>query len=185
MKKHRLKKCLFSSLLLLVCSQSIAKSTFIRSGDIGAYGIPIVAGLITLLKSDWDGSKQWGASMGGYALFQEGLLKNVVKETRPTGTAQDSFPSGHAAAAFTGALFLQRRYGWHYGVPALLAASYVGFVRVHADKHHFHDIYGSFVFSLATVLIFTKPFKAKKFTVSVSPEVGGNMTGLRLTAKAM
>lgn len=173
--------CLF----LFTSSTSLAKSTFIRSGDVAAYGLPVVAGLVTLFKQDWDGTKQFGADMGAYVALQEGLLKNVVQERRPTGNAKDSFPSGHAAAAFTSALFLQRRYGMRYGIPALLTASYVGFVRIHADKHHFHDVFGSFVFSLATVLVFTKPYKNKNFTVSVTPEVGGKMTGLTLTAKTL
>src|SRR5437868_3033222 len=47
------------------------------------------------------------------------ILKAAVDEKRPNGHAH-SFPSGHTSDAAFGAAFLQRRYGWTYGVPAYL-----------------------------------------------------------------
>ena len=52
------------------------------------------------------------------------ILKPIVDRTRPDGDGQ-SFPSGHAASAFVGAAFLQRRYGWRFGVPAYALANLV------------------------------------------------------------
>jgi len=68
-----------------------------------------------------------------------GVLKYTVNETRPNGGAH-SFPSGHASAAFTGAEFIRKEYGWGWGVPAYVAASFVAWSRVEADKHYTHDV---------------------------------------------
>ena len=37
-----------------------------------------------------------------------------------------SFPSGHTSAAFTGAAFMDYKYGLKYGLPAYILASFVG-----------------------------------------------------------
>jgi hypothetical protein len=68
-----------------------------------------------------------------------GALKYSVNETRPNGGAH-SFPSGHASAAFTGAEFIRKEYGWGWAAPAYLAASFVAWSRVEADKHYTHDV---------------------------------------------
>jgi hypothetical protein len=68
-----------------------------------------------------------------------GILKYTVNETRPNGGAH-SFPSGHASAAFTGAEFIRKEYGWGWGAPAYVAASFVAWSRVEADKHYTHDV---------------------------------------------
>ena len=41
--------------------------------------------------------------------------------------------------AFSGATFLQKRYGWSYGLPAYALATFVGYSRVAADRHHWWD----------------------------------------------
>ncbi len=68
-----------------------------------------------------------------------GLLKYAVDETRPNG-GRYSFPSGHAAAAFTGAEFIRKEYGWSWAAPAYVAAGFVAWSRVEADKHYTHDV---------------------------------------------
>jgi membrane-associated phospholipid phosphatase len=75
----------------------------------------------------------------GRAGVTTGVLKYTVDETRPNGGAH-SFPSGHASAAFTGAEFIRKEYGWGWGAPAYLAASFVAWSRVEADKHYTHDV---------------------------------------------
>jgi len=45
--------------------------------------------------------------------------KYGVHSTGPDGQ-QHSFSSGHAAVTFSAAQFLQKRYGWEYGVSAYL-----------------------------------------------------------------
>lgn len=66
-------------------------------------------------------------------------LKFAVNEKRPNG-GDHSFPSGHTSFAFSGAEFIRKEYGWQWGIPAYLAAGYVGWSRVEANAHHTHDV---------------------------------------------
>lgn len=67
-------------------------------------------------------------------------LKYSVGKERPDGSDNLSFPSGHTSSAFSGASFMAKRYGWDVGIPAYIAASFVGYSRVHADKHDWVDV---------------------------------------------
>jgi membrane-associated phospholipid phosphatase len=68
-------------------------------------------------------------------------LKYTVPENRPNGGAH-SFPSGHTASAFMGAEFIRKEYGWWWGGPSLLAASYVGWTRQQSRNHYTRDVLG-------------------------------------------
>jgi|GEM_PF-6633397 len=66
-------------------------------------------------------------------------LKHVCKENRPDGSGADSFPSGHAALAFTSAAVLdssQPGRGWM----GYLAAGFISWERVEDRKHFWRDI---------------------------------------------
>ena len=73
----------------------------------------------------------------------------IVREQRPDKSDFQSFPSDTAALAFAPAQFLWDRYGWEYGVPAYLAAGFVGYSRVDAKKHHWYDVAASAGMSFA------------------------------------
>jgi membrane-associated phospholipid phosphatase len=64
------------------------------------------------------------------------VLKYSVPRERPEG----SDTSGHTSAAFSGATFIHRRYGWKYGIPAYLAVAFVGWSRVESGKHYSDDV---------------------------------------------
>lgn len=66
-------------------------------------------------------------------------LKYSVDEQRPNGGGQ-SFPSGHTSMAFMGAEFIRKQYGWGWGVPAYLGASFVGWTRVWSGNHWTRDV---------------------------------------------
>jgi hypothetical protein len=126
-----------------------------RAGTLLMYAVPASALLATWILDPEDSpSVQAGQSplllMGGTprhdlllalgrAAVTTGALKYGVNETRPNGGSY-SFPSGHAAAAFTGAEFIRKEYGWQWGAPAYLAAGFVAWSRVKADKHYIHDV---------------------------------------------
>lgn len=116
-----------------------ADDSIVRAGDNLQIGIPLVAGMISLLKNDYEGTAQWaeGALWTSVATH---TLKFAVDEERPNGNDNNSFPSGHTSAAFQGAAFLQMRYGWEYGLPAYAAAGFVGYSRVHGDYHYWRDV---------------------------------------------
>jgi len=67
-------------------------------------------------------------------------LKFTVQRTRPDGSDNYSFPSGHSAGAFATAGVLQHHYGWKAGVPATLVAGYVATARVHDNRHYLSDV---------------------------------------------
>lgn len=67
-------------------------------------------------------------------------LKAVVHETRPDGSANNSFPSGHTATAFLGADLVRQDYGWGWGAGAYAIAAGVGVMRVVHKRHYWYDV---------------------------------------------
>lgn len=87
-----------------------------------------------------DGSPRHDLALAfGRSLVLTQTSKYAFNETRPNGGSH-SFPSGHTAAAFTGAEFIRKEYGWWWGIPAYAMASYVGWSRVDARQHYTHDV---------------------------------------------
>ncbi|MEK6542094.1 MAG: phosphatase PAP2 family protein [Pseudomonadota bacterium] len=92
-----------------------------------------------LIEDDDEGLRQSAYSLGTAFLVTEGL-KRTFPETRPDGSDNRSFPSGHTSVSFAAAATLQQRHGWDVGIPAHLAAAFVGVARHEAGKHHWHDV---------------------------------------------
>lgn len=124
------------------------------ASDIARDALVIAALGVPLVKKDGDGAVQAGLSMvaaGGTSY----LLKEAFPETRPDGSDNKSFPSGHTAISFSAAATLQNRYGWKIGLPAHAAAAFVGVARVEADKHHWYDVVAGAALGELTGLLIT------------------------------
>jgi membrane-associated phospholipid phosphatase len=67
-------------------------------------------------------------------------LKETVHRTRPDGSDNLSFPSGHAANAFAWAAIADRYYGRKAGIAAYTAAGLIGLSRVDNRKHNVSDV---------------------------------------------
>ena len=71
-------------------------------------------------------------------------IKYTVREPRPDGSANNSFPSGHTATTFMGAELVRIEYGdespW-YSVGAYAVATTVGVLRVYNERHWFTDVF--------------------------------------------
>ena len=71
-------------------------------------------------------------------------IKYIVREPRPDGSANNSFPSGHTATTFMGAELVRIEYGdespW-YSVGAYAVATTVGVLRVYNERHWFTDVF--------------------------------------------
>lgn len=138
------------------------------AGTAVAVALPVVAGGITAWKQDWTGSAQLVVS----TVLTVGTvygLKHIVKECRPFATPcthggpnWDSMPSDTSALAFAPAEFLRERYGWQYGLPAYAAATFVGWSRVDAQKHHWYDVAASFGVSLLYNEFITTRYRPRK-----------------------
>jgi PAP2 superfamily protein len=98
-------------------------------------------------------------------------LKHVTSRERPDGSAQTSFPSGHAADTFAFATALERHFGWKGAVPAYTFASYVAISRLPANRHWFSDaVFGSAVGIIAGR---TVTRHGREFPVTVATMPGG------------
>lgn len=145
------------------------------SGDVIFVAAPLTCLATTIFLGDMQGLKQ-GAFAGATSLGVTYLLKFAVGKERPDGGNNLSFPSAHTAVTFTGAAFLQRRYGWQWGVPAYLLAGYVGWSRTYANKHDWWDVVAGAVIGAGSAYIFTRPF-AKKHHLSIAPVATGRDFG--------
>ncbi len=67
------------------------------------------------------------------------ILKRLTREPRPDGTTLDSFPSGHATAAFATATMMAQ---YHPREAALwfAGAAAIGYSRVALRRHHWWDV---------------------------------------------
>jgi len=149
-------KILFSFILFLYINVAFTQNKQIsKSGDIIQLALPIVAFSSTLV--DYDGYKpiiQFLES-GTLSLVLTRGLKKIVNKKRPSG-GDYSFPSGHTSCAFTGAAFLERRYGFKIGIPAYALASYVAFSRIKTNRHDWYDVGAGAAIGILSVYIFTK-----------------------------
>ena len=79
-----------------------------------------------------------GIGYGSMFLLTQGL-KMVVHEQRPDGSNYHSFPSGHTAAAITGAELIRQDYGWGWGAAFYACGGAVAYGRVIHERHWWWD----------------------------------------------
>lgn len=176
-----------SVLSVSVCSQSYAPAVpeFHRtkaqkgvkvSTDVLLVALPASALVGTLVMKDWKGLLQ-GVETAAVTTAATYILKYSIKEKRPDGSDYHSFPSGHTAFTFASAAYLQRRYGWAVGGPAYALATYVGWGRCFAKKHHWYDVLAGAAIGAGSAYIFTKPF-ARRHNLQISPVADNTSIGV-------
>ena len=162
----------FVILLLAVTfllSQS-AQAQFVRkSTDVLCLVPTATAAVLTLVKKDEKGLKQLALSTLTSVALSYTLEASICK-ARPDGDGMHAMPSTHTMIAFSGASFLQRRYGWKWGAPAYALSTYVAWGRVHSDRHDIWDVLAGTAIGVGCTYIFTRPFM-KGTEVSISPAV--------------
>ncbi|PAF51023.1 phosphatase PAP2 family protein [Helicobacter sp. 13S00477-4] len=130
---------------LMTQLQARKKDAFEIYGDIFQF-LPAMAAVYSLTQKDYKGLGQLAIGTGStlaltYAIKYSfvGISRNHPNwakiSQRPNHGSYDGFPSGHTAAAFSAAGFMQRRYGWKWGVPTTLLATLVGISRITAQRH--------------------------------------------------
>jgi membrane-associated phospholipid phosphatase len=140
-----------------------------KSTDVLCLVPTATAVVLTLVKKDEKGLKQFALSTLSSVALSYGLEAAVRKE-RPDGQGMHSMPSTHTTIAFSGASFLQRRYGWKWGAPAYALATYVAWGRVHSKRHDVWDVLVGTAIGVGGTYVFTRPFM-KGADVSISPSV--------------
>lgn len=154
-------------ILLATLLTQAQKTTQERSGDVLALAMPLSALMSSIIYKDQDhGTLRY---IGAYAT-QSGLtfgLKRLINKERPNG-GNYSFPSGHTSSAFSGATFLQRRFGWKVGAPAYVLAAYTGYTRINAKKHDIIDISAGALIGYGTTYLFTRSFHNRKLKMAAN-----------------
>ncbi|MBT8262533.1 MAG: phosphatase PAP2 family protein [Bacteroidia bacterium] len=144
------------------------------TGDVLQIALPIGAGMITLIKGDYEGTKQLVFSYGT-TLALTYSLKYLIAKRRPEGRHQyDAFPSGHTASAFSGASFIQRRYGWEYGWAAYVLAGIVAVSRVEGPDgyHDYWDVLAGATVGLSSTYMFTSKYQDPPLDISFASGSG-------------
>lgn len=151
------------------------------TGDILQIALPLAAGITTIIKKDWKGTKQFALSYGtGFIVTHS--LKRIIRKERPEGrNLYDAFPSGHTTSAFSGASFIQRRYGWKYGKWAYALAAIVGVSRMEGPDgwHDIWDVLAGATVGIGSTYIFTKPYEQNQMQVGFSANKGNYLIGFK------
>lgn len=147
------------------------------AGTLVLVALPATAAVTTLMLKDYEGMEQFAA---GFLInqFLTYTLKSAVRKERPDGDGFDSFPSRHTSTTFQSASFIQRRYGWKYGIPAYALASFSGFSRINGDKHDLVDVAVGAALGIGCSYIFTTPYEKQDYQISVSGNTNNFMIGL-------
>ena len=122
-----------------VPSHALSQKTL---GDVLATALPVATLGTELYRGDREGAWQYALSFTTTFLSTE-VLKRVTHVERPDGSDHRSFPSGHAARAFSAAAYVRERHGLDVAAPLYAVALYVGYTRVNADEHRWTDIAGA------------------------------------------
>lgn len=176
------KRRIFPALCAIICAMLLlpasAEAQFVEKSTTALCLVPsAVAAVNTLSRHDRQGVWQLALS-SATCLAVNYSLEAVITKDRPDGSGHHSFPSTHTAVAFNGATFLARRYGWRWGVPAYAVAAYVGWGRVHAERHDWWDVLGGAAIGTGTALIFARPYQTKNTEISLAPIFGKGRYGL-------
>ncbi|WP_258406522.1 phosphatase PAP2 family protein [Shewanella spartinae] len=151
---------------------------FVEAGDILVIAIPATGYLASWLYDDFEGAKQLTFSVLTTQLIVE-ATKSTVGRYRPNsnvaGGSYKSFPSGHSAGAFSGAAFLQSRYGNAWGIPAYLGAGVVAASRVHGRRHYADDVLGGAGIAILVNQYFVERYDNQGLAVSLFPNDEGGL----------
>lgn len=191
-----MKKLLLSAAVSFVFAQSTAFANtpnnaitantdddYVVAGDYIQIALPVTGLLAAWLHDDGEGAKQLTYSLATtIGIVQAG--KFAVGRIRPNSSNSASFPSGHTAAAFSGASFLHTRYGAKWGIPAYAAASFVGASRVHGNRHYADDVLAGGGIAFLTNQFFVSEYSPEGVNLSAAPIKDGMMVNVSLTNKA-
>lgn len=154
--------------LLMMISIPLRADMIRTAGDYLQIAIPAFALGRTYGLDDPEGTRQMGTGILINLAATQGI-KLSTNQTRPDG-GKLSFPSGHTSAAFQGAAFIHRRYGWNEAWPHYLAASFVGYSRVHARRHYWRDVIAGSAVGITTSWLTATPKKDNEISIQASPE---------------
>jgi len=110
----------------------------------------------------------------GFTMLSTIALKYTIRAKRPDNNDRDSFPSGHTASAISGAVFIHKRYGFEYALPAYLGAFYTAYSRIQVNRHHPRDVLAGALIGAVSSWAFTTPYKR----LNIMPVVESGYKGI-------
>lgn len=152
-----------------------SKSNTEKVGDLFLILLPSTTFVTTYVKDDAIGRDQFYKSFtanAGATYF----LKYTIHEERPDKSDDDSFPSGHTSFTFQSAVFLHKRYGLNYAIPAYFAATFTGWSRIDSNKHYTHDVLAGAALGIASGFYFTTSYN----NLTISPIVENKKYNLQI-----
>ena len=124
---------------------------------------------MAVMADDWDGSTQLAKSILGAQVASEGI-KSLGLERRPSGKDKKSLPSGHAAGAFSGAMYVHKRYGWKPALVPYAMSLVTGWSRVEARAHYWHDVLAGAAISALFTWCFVDKYMPDGLDISADTE---------------
>jgi len=168
-----MKLYLIPLLFILSWSQSAFANQYELAGDVVQWILPMSALSLSYIEEDVDGSTQFVKSFSATAGITYSVKLGVNRQ-RPNG-ADYSFPSGHTSASFSSAAFIHQRYGYKKGRIAYLAAMYVGWSRIQANKHYTTDVLAGAALGTLSSFFFTSAKDVDVITYGDREGVGVNI----------
>jgi membrane-associated phospholipid phosphatase len=174
-----MKKILTVSFVLLFFQSTFSQNkTLETSGDILLFAMPAVALGSTIIIGDKKGTWQFTKGF----LLNEAItlsLKGIISRERPNMKNNNSFPSGHTSTTFQSASFIQKRYGWKYGIPAYVLAVITGYSRSNSNQHDATDVLAGAVIGIGSAYLFTTPYQKEHLELSFGSNHGSYLIGFR------
>lgn len=178
-KAYILKKIWVITLVFLCLQTTFSQDETVKtSGDVLVFTLPAITLGATLIKGDTKGTWQFakGFLVNGALTFG---LKSMIAKERPNMENNDSFPSGHTSVTFQSASFIQKRYGWKYGIPAYILASYTGFSRINSKKHDIYDVLAGAAIGIGSTYLFTTPYQQEHMELTFNAGDGNYLLGFK------
>lgn len=169
---------IFLLFLCIAASKSFGQNRGIETtGDIFLFALPAAALTSSLIAKDYKGTLQFtkGALLNQVVTIG---LKYAVDKERPFNNGNRAFPSGHTSTTFQSAAFIQKRYGWKYGIPAYALAGFTGYSRMEAQRHDGWDVLAGAAIGIGSAYLFTTPYQQEHFELSFENGDGSYALGM-------
>mgnify|MGYP001811964580 CR=1 FL=1 len=140
-------------------------------------GVPAAGYVLAWAKGDREGAWQLTKVLVSTTISAH-TFKYLGERGRPDASDKRSFPSGHTSAAFSGSEYIRVRYGNAYGIPATVAAAFVGYSRIRANKHFRDDVLAGMSNGLLWNWFWTTPYEQK---IGIKPGKMGDGVGVHVT----
>lgn len=144
-------------------------SSWNKAGDMLLVMTPAYALGLSIMADDYRGALQLVETTVAGQIASEGI-KALELERRPNKNDKKSFPSGHAAGAFSAATFVHKRYGIRYAIAPYVMSTIVGYTRVRAHAHYWHDIAAGAAISALFTWVLVDKYLPKNVEVAADTE---------------